>query len=63
MLLGINVADDVVPLTLRPEVEHDASPVLAFLHEHPAHFGLWMNVIFGVASTFSTSYVLLPYRV
>ena len=31
--------------------------------EHPAHFGLWMNVIFGVASTFSTSYVLLPYRV
>lgn len=39
MLLGIKVEDDVVPLTLRPEVEYDASPVLAFLHEHPAHFG------------------------
>ena len=25
--------------------------------DHPAHFGLLMNVIFGIASTFSTSYL------
>ena len=28
--------------------------------ERPAHFGLLMNVIFGVASTFSMSFFLAP---